>query len=76
MTEPKRADQTYVLESSLLATMTYSAHATLDVAFRNGTAYRYFAVPGRVVEALRAAPSMGAYFHRHIRRRFRYHRLA
>ena len=76
VTGPSRADQTYVLESSLLATMTYSDHATLDLAFRNGTVYRYFAVPGRVVEALRAAPSTGAYFHRHIRARFRYQRLA
>jgi hypothetical protein len=56
--------------------MTYSGQATLDLAFRNGTVYRYFAVPVRVAEGLRAAPSTGAYFHRHIRQRFRYRRLA
>ncbi len=55
--------------------MTYSDQATLDLVFRNGTVYRYFAVPPRVVESLRTAPSTGAYFHREIRHRFRYQRL-
>jgi hypothetical protein len=55
--------------------MTYSDHATLDLVFHNGTVYRYFAVPARVVEGLRTAPSTGAYFHRQIRHRFRYQRL-
>ena len=72
----RRADQRYVLNSSLLATMTYSEHATLDLAFRNGTVYRYFAVPARIVDGLRAARSTGAYFHREVRHRFRYQRLA
>lgn len=71
----RRADQTYVLNSSLVATMTYSDHATLDLVFRNGTVYRYFAVPARAVEGLRTAPSSGTYFHREIRHRFRYQRL-
>jgi len=71
----RRTSRTCVFDSSLLAAMTYSEHATLDVVFRNGTVYRYFAVPARVVEALRTAPSPGAYFHRQIRTRFRYHRL-
>ena len=71
----RRTSCTCVFDSSLLAAMTYSEHATLDVAFRNSTVYRYFAVPARVVEALRNAPSPGAYFHRQIRTRFRYHRL-
>jgi hypothetical protein len=71
----RRMSRTSVFDSSLLAAMTYSEHATLDLAFRNGTAYRYFAVPARVAEALRRAPSPGAYFHRQIRTRFRYQRL-
>jgi len=70
-----RADQTYVLDSSLLAAVTYSDHATLDLVFRTGAVYRYFAVPARVVEGLRTAPSPGAYFHRHIRTHFRAQRL-
>ena len=74
-TVARRPDQTYVFDSSMLAAMTYSDHATLDVVFRTGAVYRYFAVPARVVEALRTAPSPGAYFHRQIRNHFRYHRL-
>ena len=56
--------------------MTYSDHATLDLIFRNGTVYRHFAVPARVVEGLRTALSTGAYFHRQIRHRFGYQRLS
>lgn len=74
-TVARRTDQTYVFDSSLIAAMRYSDHATLDLVFRNGTVYRYFAVPARVVEGLRTAPSTGAYFHRQIRHRFRYQRL-
>jgi hypothetical protein len=66
---------TRILDSSLLAAMTYSDHASLDLVFRDGAVYRYFAVPARIVEGLRSAPSPGAYFHRQIRNRFRYHRL-
>ncbi len=72
----RSAGQTRVLDSSLLAAVTYSDHATLDVAFRSGAVYRYFAVPARVVDALLTAPSTGAYFHRQIRHRFHYQRLS
>ena len=75
-TVARRTDQTHVVDSSLIATMTYSDHATLDLAFHNGTVYRYFAVPARVVDGLRTAESAGAYFHRYVRERFRYQRLA
>jgi hypothetical protein len=71
----RRRHRTCVLDSSLLAAMTYSDRATLDLVFRNGAVYRYFAVSTRIVEGLRTAPSPGAFFHRHIRNRFRYHRL-
>jgi hypothetical protein len=71
----RRSLRTCVLDSSMLAVMTYSDSATLDLVFRNGAVYRYFAVPARIVEGLRTAPSPGAFFHRHIRNRFRYHRL-
>jgi KTSC domain len=66
---------TSILDSSLLAAMTYWDHASLDLVFRDGAVYRYFAVPARIVEGLRTAPSPGVYFHRQIRNRFRYHRL-
>ncbi len=62
--------------SPVIASVAYSSQATLDVAFRRGAHYRYFAVPASVVQGLLAAPSKGAYFNRHIRHHFRYHRLA
>jgi len=71
----RQPDRTCLLGSSLLAAMRYSDRATLDLVFRNGTVYRYFAVPARIVDGLRTAPSPGAYFHSQIRNRFRYHRL-
>lgn len=64
------------VESSLLSSIAYSIHATLELEFRSGVLYRYFAVPPAVVAALIAAESKGAYFNRHIRSRFPYQRLA
>ena len=65
-----------VLVSSVLARMTYSFDATLELVFQSGTIYRYFAVPRGVVDGLIAAESKGAYFNTHIRSRFRSQRLA
>jgi len=64
------------VHSSLLASIAYSVHATLDLEFRSGALYRYFAVPSRVFGGLIAADSKGAYFNRNIRGRFPYKRLA
>lgn len=61
--------------SSLLDWVAYSDDATLDIAFRSGARYRYFAVPRSVVHQLLDAPSKGAYFNAQIRDRFRYQRL-
>ena len=62
--------------SSFLSSMGYSLDATLDLEFRTGAIYRYFAVPHAVFQDLIAAESKGAYFNRHVRNRFRYQRLA
>jgi hypothetical protein len=69
-------DHALVLVSSVLARMTYSLDATLELVFQSGTIYRYFAVPRGVVDGLIAAESKGAYFNTHVRNRFRYQRLA
>ena len=69
-------DQRMAVASSLLSSMAYSTEATLDLHFRSGAIYRYFAVPHAVVQALIAAESKGAYFNRHVRNRFHYRRLA
>jgi len=62
--------------SSVIASVAYWSPATLDLTFRRGARYRYFAVPASVVEGLLAAPSKGTYFNRYIRTHFRYQRLA
>jgi hypothetical protein len=63
------------VQSSLLASIEYSVHATLDLELRSGARYRYFAVPRAVFEGLLAAESKGAYFNLTIKDRFPYKRL-
>ena len=63
------------VESSLLSSIGYSIDATLELEFRSGAIYRYFAVPQTVFEGLIAAASKGAYFNRIVRNCFRYQRL-
>jgi hypothetical protein len=70
-----RSQRRTAVVSSLLASIAYSADATLELHFRRGALYRYFAVPHTVFQALVAARSKGAYFNRHIRNRFPYQRL-
>lgn len=62
--------------SSLLSSIAYSEQAVLEIEFRNGALYRYFAVPHSVVAELLAADSKGSWFNRHVRNRFRYQRLS
>jgi len=62
--------------SSLLSSIAYSVDETLELEFRSGSIYRYFAVPQAVFEDLIAAVSKGAYFNHNVRNRFRYQRLA
>ena len=69
-------DQRMVVVSSLLSSIGYSIEATLDLEFRSGAIYRYFAVPQAIFQDLIAAESKGAYFNRHVRNCFRYQRLA
>jgi hypothetical protein len=64
------------VDSSLLCSVAYSIHATLELELRSGAVYRYFGVPRSVFEGLLAADSKGAYFNRHVRSRFPYQRLA
>lgn len=60
--------------SSLLASVAYWPHQTLELEFRSGVVYRYFTVPPVVVAELLAADSKGAYFNRRIRNRFPHQR--
>ncbi len=52
----------------MLTSVAYLAEtSTLELEFRNGAAYRYFAVPRVVFDDLLAAESKGAYFGQCIR---------
>jgi hypothetical protein len=64
------------IASSSLASVGYDGrHAVLEVEFRSGAVYRYFAVPNQVFQELLAATSKGAFLNRRIRDRFPYARL-
>jgi hypothetical protein len=65
-----------LVHSSLLASIGYSANATLELEFRSGALYRYFAVPKAVFLGLIAAESKGSYFNRNVRNLFSYERVA
>jgi KTSC domain len=61
--------------STTLAAVDYDPSAQmLWLEFRSGAVYRYCDVPLAVYQSLLTAPSKGAYFNRHIRGRFEYHR--
>ena len=71
MTEPVRIP----VESSLLSSVSYF-NTTLELQFRNGAIYQYFAVPSDIFQGLVNAKSKGTYFNQHIRDRFQHQRLA
>ena len=48
---------------------------TLEVEFNEGAIYRYFEVPDSVHDEFIKAPSLGRFFGKQIRDRFRYIRL-
>jgi hypothetical protein len=55
------------VRSSVIAAIGYDTEtAVLEVEFRSGDVYRYFAVPPSVHKALLEAESPGAYFNKHI----------
>lgn len=63
------------LNSSNLATASYDVWScTLEIRFRNGRVYEYFAVPPGIYDGLLAADSAGKFHHLQIKNRFQYHR--
>jgi len=65
------------LDSKMLAAVAYEPEPkTLYLRFRSGEIYRYFDFPEDQYQAFLQAESRGRYFLTHIRRRFRYQRLA
>jgi hypothetical protein len=63
--------------STSLASVGYLADTnTLEVEFRHGSCYRYFAVPKHTYHALLAAPSKGAFLNTHIKNRYPFERAS
>ena len=55
------------VRSSVIAAVGYDTEtAELEVEFRSGDVYRYFAVPPSVFRALVEADSPGAYFNKNV----------
>lgn len=55
------------VRSTVIAAVGYDSEtALLEIEFRSGDVYRYFAVPPSVHTALLDADSPGAYFNRHV----------
>lgn len=56
------------VDSSSIAAAGYAPDVSmLEVEFRNGSVYQYFAVPKEVFDSLLAAESKGAFVSSHIR---------
>ena len=62
--------------SSSIASAGYSPEeSTLEVEYRNGSVYQYFAVPKSVFNSLVAAGSKGAFVSERIKGRYPYRRV-
>lgn len=60
------------VDSSVIAAIGYeSALSRLEVHFHTGRVYRYFLVPQSVYDELVEAESVGRYFNRNVRNRYR-----
>lgn len=65
----------HVTSSNISAVGYDASDGTLEVEFHDGSIYQYSAVPASVYRSLLDAPSMGSYFHAHIRTTYPYRRL-
>ena len=67
----------YRVDSTVLSSVGYEPKTNvLEVEFRTGRVYRYYRVPRTAVVKLLTADSIGAYFNREIRPRYRYSEVA
>ena len=65
------------VKSSSIASAGYSLEeSTLEVEYRNGSVYQYFAVPKSVFDSLLAAASKGTFASERIRGRYAYRRVS
>lgn len=62
--------------SSNLRSVGYDENTnTLEIEFHGGGVYQYSAVPINIYQGLMNASSHGKYFHRHIKRHYRYTKI-
>jgi len=65
-----------VVESSSLVSVGFAKQARiLEIEFRSGAIYRYFAVPPTIFEEFKRADSKGRYFTQSIRGRYQFQRV-
>ena len=68
----KETMERHQVDSSVIVAVGYDGGSSiLEVVFRTGRTYRYFRVPPKAYDALVHAKSIGAYFNREIRPRYR-----
>lgn len=69
--------QRKVVSSSNISSIGYdSVTSILEIAFHDGSIYRYFGVPSAVYNALMSADSHGSYFAHAIKDVYRYEKIA
>lgn len=69
--------QRTLVESTTVASVGYEPEvSTLEIEFRTGAAYQYFAVPRHIFDGLLGAQSKGAFFNEHIKSRYPFRRLS
>lgn len=69
--------QRFAVESATLVSVSnLPPQGVLEVAFRDGSQYRFCAVPPHGVEQLLAASSKGGYSNQNIRNHFRFQRIS
>jgi len=68
-------DRTPVTSSSIASAGYSPEGSTLELEYRNGSVYQYFAVPKSVFDSLLAAESKGTFVGERIRGRYPYRRV-
>jgi hypothetical protein len=68
-------DRVRVASSNITSVGHDPATSTLEIEFHDAAVYRYSEVPERHFQGLVGAASVGGYFHRHIKGRYRYRRV-
>lgn len=64
------------VNSSFLSAVKYNTESgILEVAFKNGSVYRYFDFPESTYQSLLSAPSIGSYYNAHVANLYRYIRI-